>query len=225
MSISERQKQIVEILNERTYISVNELSKLTFTSTSSIRRDLTYLQDNGIVKRLHGGVTLSEVINNVASFYDRARKNVKEKRIIAQKAVSLLKDGQSILLDSSTTATFLLPYIAKFHGITLFTNNLSTALKAIELGINTTQATVSRDIKELSLVKMPARSGDSKYALPVATEDLGFTPKLRMIFRECVRKVDIAQNIVVIKTINGMGNAAAIQQEHPGRGERNDAYR
>ena len=138
MSISERQKQIVEILNERTYISVNELSKLTFTSTSSIRRDLTYLQDNGIVKRLHGGVTLSEVINNVASFYDRARKNVKEKRIIAQKAVSLLKDGQSILLDSSTTATFLLPYIAKFHGITLFTNNLSTALKAIELGINTT---------------------------------------------------------------------------------------
>ena len=76
--------------------------------------------------------------------------------------------------------------------------------KLNELGINTTQATVSRDIKELSLVKMPARSGDSKYALPVATEDLGFTPKLRMIFRECVRKVDIAQNIVVIKTINGL---------------------
>ena len=81
--------------------------------------------------------------------------------------------------------------------------------KLNELGINTTQATVSRDIKELSLVKMPARSGDSKYALPVATEALGFTPKLRMIFRECVRKVDIAQNIVCIKTINGMGNAAA----------------
>ena len=81
--------------------------------------------------------------------------------------------------------------------------------RLLAAGFSVTQATVSRDIKELSLVKMPARSGDSKYALPVATEDLGFTPKLRMIFRECVRKVDIAQNIVVIKTINGMGNAAA----------------
>ena len=137
MSISERQKQILEILNARTYISVNELAKLTFTSASSIRRDLSYLQDNGMVKRLHGGVSLSEPINNVASFYDRAHKNVKGKRIIAQKAARLLKDGQSVLLDSSTTATFLLPFIAKLCGITLFTNNLTTALSAIELGINT----------------------------------------------------------------------------------------
>ena len=137
MSISERQKHILNILNERTYISVDELSKLTFTSASSIRRDLSYLQDNGMVKRLHGGVSLSEPINNVASFYDRTRKNVKGKRIIAQKASALLKDGQSVLLDSSTTAAFLLPFIAKYHGITLFTNNLTTALRAIELGINT----------------------------------------------------------------------------------------
>lgn len=81
--------------------------------------------------------------------------------------------------------------------------------KLNEMGVNTTQATVSRDIKELSLVKLPAKSGDSKYALPSSSEEMGFTPKLRMIFRECVRKVDMAQNIVVIKTINGMGNAAA----------------
>ena len=81
--------------------------------------------------------------------------------------------------------------------------------KLNEQGVNTTQATVSRDIKELSLVKMPAVSGDSKYALPIATEEMGFTPKLKMIFRECVKRIDIAQNIVVIKTLNGMANAAA----------------
>lgn len=78
-----------------------------------------------------------------------------------------------------------------------------------KMGIPTTQATVSRDIKELSLVKMPASSGDYKYSLPGGVDEMGFTPKLRMIFRECVKKVDIAQNIVVIKTISGMGNAAA----------------
>ena len=137
MSISERQKQILSILNDRSFMTVQELSDLTFTSASSIRRDLTYLQDNGLVKRLHGGVSSVSPIANVASFYDRTHKNVKEKRMIAQKASLLLKDGQTVLLDSSTTATFLLPYIAKHHNITVFTNNLSTALHAIELGINT----------------------------------------------------------------------------------------
>ena len=137
MSINERQKQILNILNDRTFITVKELASLTFTSESSIRRDLTYLQNNGLVNRLHGGVSAVESMANVASFYDRTNKNVREKRIIAQKASSLLKDGQTVLLDSSTTATFLLPYIAKQHNITVFTNNLSTALRAIELGIDT----------------------------------------------------------------------------------------
>ena len=113
MSISQRQKQILSILNERTFITVSELSRLTFTSESSIRRDLTYLQNNGLVKRLHGGVSTVPPMTNVASFFDRAHKNVKEKRLIAQKAAMLLKDGQTLLLDSSTTVTFLLPHIAK----------------------------------------------------------------------------------------------------------------
>lgn len=137
MSISERQKQILTILNDRTYITVQELSDLTFTSASSIRRDLTYLQNNGLVKRLHGGVSTIPSMANVASFYDRAHKNIKEKRLIAQRASILLKDGQTVLLDSSTTSTFLLPHIAKHKNISVFTNNLSTALHAIELGIHT----------------------------------------------------------------------------------------
>lgn len=137
MSISERQKQILNILNDRTFITVQELSGLTFTSESSIRRDLTYLQNNGLVKRLHGGVSTVPPMVRVASFYDRTRKNVKEKRLIAQKAAMLLKDGQTVLLDSSSTVTFLLPYIAKRQNISVFTNNLTTALQAIELGIQT----------------------------------------------------------------------------------------
>lgn len=137
MSIRKRQEQILSILNERSFVTVKELSAITFTSQSSIRRDLTYLQNNGLVKRTHGGVSSVEPMANVASYYDRLHKNANRKRIIAQKASVLLEDGQSILLDSSTTATFLLPHIAKFRNITIFTNNLSTALHAIELGINT----------------------------------------------------------------------------------------
>ena len=137
MSISKRQEQILEILNERTFVTVNDLSKLTFTSPSSIRRDLTYLQHNGLVERTHGGVSTPNPIKGVASFYDRARKNMKAKRIVAQKASPLLRDGQNILLDSSSTVQYLLPYIAKKNGVSVFTNNLSTAIQSIELGINT----------------------------------------------------------------------------------------
>lgn len=137
MSITNRQQQILNKLEERSFITVKELSEMTFISESSIRRDLSFLQANGLVKRTHGGVSAIEPIKNVASFYDRSRKNVKEKRAIAQSAARFLKNGQTILLDSSTTATFLLPYIAKLREVTLFTNNLSTAMSSIELGIHT----------------------------------------------------------------------------------------
>lgn len=137
MSITNRQEQILNILNDRTFITVNDLAKITFTSASSIRRDLTYLQNNNLVKRTHGGVSLPQQVSGVASFFDRAHKNIAEKRIIAKKASSLIKEGQKILLDSSSTVSFLLPYIAKFNHITVFTNNLSTAQNAIELGIKT----------------------------------------------------------------------------------------
>ncbi len=137
MSITSRQEQILAILNERTFITVNEVSKLTFTSPSSIRRDLAFLQNKGLVKRTHGGVSLPELTDGVASFYDRTHKNIREKRIIAKKASSLLKDGQNIILDSSSTSALLLPHIAKLNNVTIFTNNLSSALNSIELGINT----------------------------------------------------------------------------------------
>lgn len=137
MSISARQQKILEILSERLFVSVGELSELTFTSPSSVRRDLASMQRSGLVKRTHGGAALPEHTGGVASFHDRAHRSIREKRIIAKKASELLSDGQSILLDSSSTASFLLPYIARLNSATLFTNNLETALRAIELGIDT----------------------------------------------------------------------------------------
>ena len=80
MSISKRQEQILSILNERSFITVAELSTITFTSPSSIRRDLSYLQNNGFVKRTHGGVSSLEPMVNVASYYDRLHKNANGKR-------------------------------------------------------------------------------------------------------------------------------------------------
>ena len=137
MGLSERQNEILKIVKEHSYISVNELSKMTFTSPSSIRRDLTRLENLGLVNRSYGGVSRTEINGRVAGFYNRATKNIKEKRLIAQKAASLLNNGQSILLDSSTTASFLIPYIARLESAVVFTNNLETAIHAIKQGIQT----------------------------------------------------------------------------------------
>lgn len=77
------------------------------------------------------------------------------------------------------------------------------------LGIHSTQATISRDIKQLHLVKEPTGHGGYRYTVSAHKTKLNFADKLRTIFRESVVSVDAAQNIVVVKTIEGMAQGAA----------------
>ena len=75
-------------------------------------------------------------------------------------------------------------------------------------GINVTQATVSRDIKELRIVKAPGKNGKSKYAANSSVLDFKTSEKLFKIFKEAVTSFDYAQNIVVIHTMPGLAMAA-----------------
>ena len=76
-------------------------------------------------------------------------------------------------------------------------------------GIKSTQATISRDIKELHLIKEPAGQGRYRYAVSTHRTKLNFADRLRTIFRESLLSVDYAQNIVVIKTMPGLAHGAA----------------
>ena len=78
-----------------------------------------------------------------------------------------------------------------------------------EEGIRCTQATISRDIKQLHLIKEPIGRGQYRYAVSVQSSRLNVADKLRTIFRESIVSVDHAQNLVVIKTMPGLANAAA----------------
>lgn len=84
---------------------------------------------------------------------------------------------------------------------------LVEALK--EAGFNVTQATVSRDIKELHLVKVPTNNGTYKYSLP---EDRRFNPvqKLKRMLQEAFVSIDHAENLIVVKTLPGNANALAV---------------
>lgn len=136
--MTERQQKILEELERRQFISVEELSVMLFTSSSSIRRDLAQLEAQKLLRRTHGGAaTLPLTGGMVPIFGVRMASNAAGKRKAAKKAAALLQDGQTILLDASTTASFLIPHIAAHRNMTVFTNNLSTAMQAIERGITT----------------------------------------------------------------------------------------
>ena len=78
-----------------------------------------------------------------------------------------------------------------------------------EQGVICTQATISRDIKQLHLVKEPVGQGRYRYTVSSQRSRLNVADKLRGIFRESIVSIDNAQNIVVIKTMSGLANAAA----------------
>lgn len=88
----------------------------------------------------------------------------------------------------------------------------SQLLEALnERGIRCTQATLSRDIKAMGIVKQIGPSGRYQYVLPVAPSAASSAPirqKMQTILRESVQSVACAQNLVVIKTLSGMANAA-----------------
>ncbi len=78
------------------------------------------------------------------------------------------------------------------------------------MGFDTTQATVSRDIRDLKIVKTSDKGGGYQYAPTVPANDGDLAAKLKTIFTEAVYKVDCACNIVVLKTYAGMGSAAGV---------------
>ena len=86
-------------------------------------------------------------------------------------------------------------------------NQIMEALAA--RGIKSTQATLSRDIKELRLVKKLSPDGSYRYSTPTRDDTGERDSRLRKIFRECVVSFDTAQNLVIIHTLPGLANAAA----------------
>jgi transcriptional regulator of arginine metabolism len=77
-----------------------------------------------------------------------------------------------------------------------------------EAGYHSTQATISRDIKELRIVKEMTSMGTYRYTTAQGDVTSSFSSRLNTIFRECVTGLDYAQNIVVIHTLPGLASAA-----------------
>jgi DeoR/GlpR family transcriptional regulator of sugar metabolism len=127
MSNVQRENEIMEILKGTSYATVDDLSQKLFISPSSIRRDLTNLENRGLVKRTHGGVSLLSALPGEAPFSMRIQENRREKIAVVRMASKLIKPGASLFIDSSTTALNFSAFLSSEMNLTVFTNNISLA--------------------------------------------------------------------------------------------------
>ena len=133
MLVPQRRDAILEYIKKQHSVSVEELSKMLFISPTSIRRDLTYLAEKGLVRKTYGGAIVVSDENEMLSLDARSATEKEAKGIIARKAISLVRDGDVIFLDSSSTALAMLPYFRNFASLTVITNGAKAALALTEI--------------------------------------------------------------------------------------------
>lgn len=125
-----RRQEIVKILKEKNYATVSELSQMINYSESTIRRDLAYLEENRLIKRVPGGAMILRSNFTELPWNYKYRVAVEEKEYIADLALDLIEDYNSLILDSSSTSYYLAKRLQEKKGLTIFTSNMFTALIA-----------------------------------------------------------------------------------------------
>lgn len=123
----ERREAIKKILEENKTATVEELSDKFFVSQSTIRRDLEKISGSGAIRRTYGGAVMLENLASELPISIREHENTDAKQRIASNAVRYIQDGSTIILDTSSTVTAMIPYLNNYDGLTVITNGIKTA--------------------------------------------------------------------------------------------------
>ncbi|MCM3279805.1 DeoR/GlpR family DNA-binding transcription regulator [Exiguobacterium sp. MER 193] len=136
MLTKQRHQLILQRLSEHKVVKLKELVDLTDSSESTIRRDLTDLEAEGYLARVHGGATLIATPDEEPTFEEKRDRFVDEKVAIARKAATFIEDGMSIYLDAGTTTQAMVPFL-EGKKIVVVTNSLPIANELFDLDIKT----------------------------------------------------------------------------------------
>jgi DeoR/GlpR family transcriptional regulator of sugar metabolism len=101
--VEERRQRVLDLVGRQGFVSLADLAKEIHVSESTIRRDLDYWDQQGLVKRTHGGAMSVADGSALPALEERATSQVEEKRAIARAAAARIQDGDAILLDGGTT--------------------------------------------------------------------------------------------------------------------------
>jgi len=129
MLAEERRQTILKLLDlrESTSATVAELAERLRVSSMTIRRDLTWLEEAGLLRRVHGGAMALEADEAEVPFVARSQQAGHEKRTIGRLAASLIRDGERIVLDAGTTTLQVALHLGERQDLTVVTNALPVA--------------------------------------------------------------------------------------------------
>lgn len=120
----ERRQKIMEEITREGKVYVSALSQLFHVTEETIRRDLEKLEGQDLLRRSYGGAILNDHTGEDLSFQRRSSINSESKEAIAKKAMELVKDGDTIMMDSSTTCLALLHQLSSRKDLTIITNSI-----------------------------------------------------------------------------------------------------
>ena len=132
-----RHKEILDILNRDGAVSVRTLTKTLFVSEATVRRDLAELEKAGALKRTFGGATPIVETKRQVPLFIREGMNSNAKSDICKKASELIKEGDTLFIDGSSTAQYMVKYLSDFKDIVVVTNSIKTAELMCESHIKT----------------------------------------------------------------------------------------
>lgn len=124
---AERRHKILHFIQENKRATVTELSRLFKVSEATIRRDLDRLDDQGEIRRVHGGAIVVERAAPEPPIIQRMTENEEEKRRIGRAAAELVRDGETVFLGSGTTTLEVARNLADRDNLTVITNALNIA--------------------------------------------------------------------------------------------------
>jgi DeoR family transcriptional regulator, fructose operon transcriptional repressor len=132
----ERHRIILQLLKDKNVIKINEIMELTESSESTIRRDLSLLEDQKFLKRIHGGASRLQGKLQEPSMIEKSSKNLQEKRLVAQYAANLVEEGDCIYLDAGSTVIEMIEFLPSKE-IVVVTNGLMHLKPLLDKGIST----------------------------------------------------------------------------------------
>ena len=129
----ERRGQITELINQQKTVTNAELMERFGISIETVRRDLDYLEQQGVLRKVYGGAVANVSINSEPEYASRSRTNYEEKNAIAREAAKLICPGDTVFLGVGTTVQAMVQYMKNIGRLTVFTNALRTAVELMEI--------------------------------------------------------------------------------------------
>ncbi|NOU94310.1 DeoR family transcriptional regulator [Paenibacillus sp. LMG 31456] len=127
MLAAERKMRIVEYVRQHRVASVAALALEFDVHEATIRRDLAEVEQEGLLKRTHGGVIVEQLTHNEPSFNDRYNVQLEQKMRIGKMAASMVENGDHIIIDSGTTTLHIAKNLIHHSNITVVTNDINIA--------------------------------------------------------------------------------------------------